>query len=216
LHVPNADRSIHAARRQSSPPPSSGKSLAAEDIDTENPPATLNTTWLAALLVNVNSHIVSAVERAARLREPLDRLADAAEDAAALGALQARIKARWTIEVVIAVMAIAIAALGFSMWRSAHAVGEPAAGITAVAPDARVQLRLGGVTYDTSRNDFELRMRSARPDKIEKYYVEIQSQQFPVKQAVAVGTLAPRATFGSGDAIRALRKLGYATKEMRP
>jgi hypothetical protein len=206
--------------RRPSPIRNDSDLLTTEDLDIENAPSTMNVKWLAALLINLNSHIMNAIDRASHLREPLERLAAAALDDAA-----ANMARTWTRRSrAIAIVSLAALLLGATvlLWeglatRSYYAGRFPALTRATVPNEyADLTFTLGGVRYETTRHAFQARLRNIEPDRIQKYFVEIDGRRLPAKQAVSVGLGAPRASFDSGKAIAVLLKLGFATQEMQP
>ena len=115
---------------------------------------------------------------------PLDRLADAAEDATAHVAHASRFF-RKPLTVAVIVMLVGIG--GFSvyfveMWPHHYSYQAGA-----YSTD-NSHISLGGVRYTLDRKQFEARLAGAKPEAIRKYYVEIGGRRFPVKQAVSVAS----------------------------
>ena len=157
--------------------------------------------------MDITAHLMAAIDKAAG---PLDRLADAAEDATAHVAHASRFFRR---PLTIAAILLLLAAMIFGTYELAsRGHSNPARFYESVAPESS-EIRLGGVQYPFDRKSFEARLAKAQPEAIRKYFVEIGGRKFPVKQAVSVGFGAPRASFGSDVAIHALTKMGYQTKE---
>jgi hypothetical protein len=169
------------------------------------PPRKLTPEWVAVNLMDITAHLMAAIDKAAG---PLDRLADAAEDATAHVAHASRFFRR---PLTIAAILLILATMLFGTYKLAMR-GHPYAS-QAYGSDfsESSDLRLGGVSYPLDRKAFEARLMKAQPETIRKYFVEIDGRKFPVKQAVSVG--APRASFGTEAAIHALTKLGYKTQE---
>jgi hypothetical protein len=160
--------------------------------------------------MDITAHLMAAIDRAAG---PLDRLADAAEDATAHVAHASRFFRR---PLIISTIVLAIGLAGFGIYaleaRPHHSYSYE--NTTADIDNSHVSL--GGVTYPIDRKAFEARVAAAQPEAIRKYFVEIGGRKFPVKQAVSVGLGAPRASFRTDAAIHTLTKLGYETKELTP
>jgi hypothetical protein len=194
--------------------------LTTEDLDIENAPSTMNVKWLAALLINLNSHIMNAIDRASHLREPLERLAAAAEDDAA--ANMARTWTRRSRAIALASLAAVLIGAAVLLWEGLARQSYYTSGVSALAratvPNdyAELTFTLGEVRYGTTRHAFQARLRNIEPDRIQKYFVEIEGRRLPAKQAVSVGLGAPRASFDSGKAIAVLLKLGFPTQELQP
>lgn len=172
------------------------------------PPRKLTPEWVAVNLMDITAHLMAAIDKAAG---PLDRLADAAEDATAHIAHASNVLRR---PLTIAAVALLLGGIIFAtyeitnrghptQWRSYQAYSETSD-----------EIRLGGVSYPLDRKVFEARLVKSQPEEIRKYFVEIDRRRFPVKQAVSVGVGAPRASFGTESAIHTLTKLGYKTQEM--
>jgi hypothetical protein len=163
---------------------------------------------VAVNLMDITAHLMAAIDKAAG---PLDRLADAAEDATAHVAHASRFFRR---PLTIVAILLLLAAMIFGTYELAsRGHSNPARFYESAAPESS-EIRLGGVQYPFDRKSFEARLAKAQPEAIRKYFVEIGGRNFPVKQAVSVGLGAPRASFGSDVAIHALTKMGYRTKEM--
>jgi len=154
--------------------------------------------------MDITAHLMAAIDKAAG---PLDRLADAAEDATAhvvhLGTFLRR-----PATIVIAIVMLLAAGIGtYEIVSRSEAVS-----VRASVTDSS-EISLGGVAYPFSRKLFDERVSRAQPESIHKYFVEIGGRKFPVKQAVSIGFEAPRASFSSEAAIHALTRLGYQTRE---
>jgi hypothetical protein len=171
------------------------------------PPRRLTPEWVAVNLMDITAHLMAAIDKAAG---PLDRLADAAEDATAHVAHASRFFRR---PMTIAAMLLILAAMFLGTYELAtHRHSYASQSYDSVDSDP-TQLRLGGVSYPLDRTAFEARLMKTQPEAIRKYFVEIDGRKFPVKQAVSVGVGAPRASFGTEAAIHALTRLGYKTQE---
>jgi hypothetical protein len=159
--------------------------------------------------MDITAHLMAAIDKAAG---PLDRLADAAEDATAHVAHASRFFRR---PLVIATIVLVLVAMVFGSFELARRGRSDAMGrYEAFATESSSEIRLGGVSYPLDRKAFEARLAKAQPEDIRKYYVEIGGRKFPVKQAVSVDTGAPRASFGTEVAIHTLTRLGYRTQEV--
>ncbi|HLI79473.1 MAG TPA: hypothetical protein VKV03_05790 [Candidatus Binataceae bacterium] len=156
--------------------------------------------------MDITAHLMAAIDRAAG---PLDRIADAAEDATAHVAHASRFFRRpTTIAAIILLIGLSVCGIYALQMRHHNYSYE-----SAVDVDPS-QVSLGGVTYPIDRKAFEARLANAQPEAIRKYFVEIAGRKFPVKQAVSVGFGAPRASFRTDSAIHVLTKLGYQTQEL--
>lgn len=172
-----------------------------------SPPRKLTPEWVAVNLMDITAHLMAAIDKAAG---PLDRLADAAEDATAHVAHASRFFRRpLTIAAIILILAAMVFG-SFELVRRGHS--NVPRSYESVDSDPS-EIRLGGVVYPIDRKAFEGRLAKVQPEAIRLYFVEIGGRKFPVKQAVSVGLGAPRASFGTPAAIHALTKLGYKTKE---
>jgi hypothetical protein len=158
--------------------------------------------------MDITAHLMAAIDKAAG---PLDRLADAAEDATAHVAHASRFFRK---PLAIAVILITFATVIFGAVEIAHRGHWNATRSYESVDSDSSDLLLGGVPYPIDRKSFELRLASAQPEAIHKYFVEIDGRKFPVKQAVSVGLGAPRASFGTEAAIHALTRLGFKTQEV--
>ncbi len=158
--------------------------------------------------MDITAHLMAAIDKAAG---PLDRLADAAEDATAHVAHASNFFRR---PLTIALMLLLVAVTGLSIYaltsRPHHYYSYEAATLYTDKSHAS----LGGVQYVLDRKQFDARLAKAQPEAIHKYFVEIDGRKFPVKQAVSIGLGAPRASFGTEAAIHTLTKLGYRTQEV--
>jgi hypothetical protein len=168
------------------------------------PPRKLTPEWIAVNLMDITAHLMAAIDKAAG---PLDRLADAAEDATA-HVVHIGTFLRKPATIVVALLLIVALALG-----AYEIAGQPSGGSIYAFTSSASEVRLGGVAYPVTRKVFEERLAAAQPESIRRYFVTIRGRNFPVKQAVSVGFGAPRASFGTEVAIHALTKLGYRTQE---
>jgi len=155
--------------------------------------------------MDITAHLMAAIDKAAG---PLDRLADAAEDATAHVAHASRFFRR--PETIAAIIMILVALI-FGAYELASRGHSDVARFYESSSESS-EIRLGGVSYPIDRKLFEARLAKAQPEAIRVYFVEIGGRNFPVKQAVSVGFGAPRASFGTEAAIHALTKLGYTTQ----
>lgn len=168
------------------------------------PPRKLTPEWVAVNLMDITAHLMAAIDKAAG---PLDRLADAAEDATA-HVVHIGTFLRKPLTIIVALVLIVALVVG-----TYEIAGRPSSGNIHASASAAPEIRLGGVVYSVTRKGFEERLALAQPESIRKYFVAIGGRNFPVKQAVSVGVGAPRASFGTEVAIHALTKLGYRTQE---
>jgi hypothetical protein len=159
--------------------------------------------------MDITAHLMAAIDKAAG---PLDRLADAAEDATAHVEHANRFFRR---PLIIAAMFLLVGLASFSTYllviRPHHFSYE-----SGYVDVDKSHASLGGISYALDRKQFEARLANAQPEAIRKYFVEIGGRKFPVKQAVSVGLGAPRAAFRTDAAIHTLTKLGYQTQEVSP
>jgi hypothetical protein len=205
-------------------PPSRTVDATNRGVGPAEPPAPpkLSSEWLASMLLDVTAHLMNAIDRAARLGDPLERIAVAAE--AEAGALEAeeerqalaahRRRRRIVATVVACVLAIAI------LVPLLHYTGVMSLlhreVYSSQAPSGAHLFTLRGARYEVTPAQFAERLKQIDPEAIRKYWVEIDGRRFPVKQAVGVGLGAERATFSSGQAISILRKLGFSPRETPP
>lgn len=169
-------------------------------------PRKLTPEWVAVNLMDITAHLMAAIDKAAG---PLDRLADAAEDAAAHVAHASRFFRK---PLIVLAMLLLLAGLSFGTYKMMNRGHSDATHFSQPVGSVPSEIRLGGVQYPFDRKSFEARLASAKPEAINKYFVEIGGRKFPVKQAVSVGLDAPRASFDTKGAIHALTKLGYTTQ----
>ncbi len=184
-------------------------------------PPKLSSEWLASMLLDVTAHLMNAIDRAARLRDPLERIAVAAEaEADALGAEEARqaLAAHRRRRRIIAVVLMIVFAIAILVPIARHTgflsrLHEVSSYQT---PSGAHLFVLSGARYEVTPAQFEEQLKKIDPEPIRKYWVEIGGKRFPVKQAVGVGLGAERATFSTSQAISILRKLGYSPQETPP
>lgn len=167
-------------------------------------PRKLTPEWIAVNLMDITAHLMAAIDKAAG---PLDRLADAAEDATAhvvhIGTFLKK-----PVVIFVAIVMLLSAGIGtYKIVTTSESTGVRA------STTSSSEISLGGVVYPFSRKLFDERISHTQPESIRKYFVEIGGRNFPVKQAVSVGFEAPRASFSSEAAIHALTRLGYITRE---
>ncbi len=171
-------------------------------------PRKLTPEWVAVNLMDITAHLMAAIDKASA---PLDRIADAAEDATAHVAHASNFFRR---PLTIAMLFLLLGMAGLSIYAlmpRPHRYYSYEAGAGDID---KSHASLGGVQYVLDRKQFDARLAKAQPEAIHKYFVEIDGRKFPVKQAVSVGLGAPRASFGTEAAIHTLTKLGYRTQEM--
>jgi hypothetical protein len=158
--------------------------------------------------MDITAHLMAAIDKAAG---PLDRLADAAEDATAHVEHASRFFRR---PLIIAAMMLLVGLAGVSIYVLTARPHHYYSYETGAVDSDKSHASLGGVSYPLDRKQFEARVANAQPEAVKKYFVEIGGRKFPVKQAVSVGLGAPRAAFRTDAAIHALTKLGYQTQEI--
>jgi len=166
------------------------------------------------MLLDVTSHLMSAIDRAARLRDPLQRMADVAEAGEERRAATTRSRRRRIIAAVIAIIAGLAIVMPLAHYRHVWSGRDEVASYE--TPSGAHRFALGGASYEVTRAQFEEHLSKIDPEPIRKYWVAIGGRRFPVKQAVGVGLGAERATFSSGQALSILHKLGYKTQDSPP
>ncbi len=72
---------------------------------------------------------------------------------------------------------------------------------------------LQGKQYTCSDENVKKALRKVKPGPIQKYYIEIDGQRYPVKQALAAATGLSLAAFTSQYAFRILQSLGFEVQE---
>lgn len=171
------------------------------------------------MLLDVTAHLMNAIDRAARLGDPLERIAVAAEagaDAAeAEEARQALVAHRHRRRIIaVALMVVLAIAIIAPIARYTGLISRMQGEVYSYETPAGAHLFvLGGARYEVTPAQFEERLTKIDPEPIHKYWVAIGGKRFPVKQAVGIGLGAERATFSSSQAISILRKLGYSPQE---
>ena len=160
-------------------------------------------------LMDITAHLMAAIDKAAG---PLDRLADAAEDATAHVAHAADFSAAGhTSDDCPGPRSDDLRHLRDRASRTF----ERADRYEALAAESSSDIRLGGRFVSSgSRQELRCAAGESPTEEIRKYFAEIGGRKSPVKQAVSVGTGAPRASFGTEAAIHALTRLGYRTQEI--
>jgi hypothetical protein len=71
------------------------------------------------------------------------------------------------------------------------------------------QFTIGGTQFELSREDVEQRLLTVVPEPVRELFVEVNGNQFPVKQALAEAAGLQRGMFTSHDAMRVFRKLNF-------
>lgn len=71
------------------------------------------------------------------------------------------------------------------------------------------QFTIGGTQFELSREDVEQRLRTVVPEPVRELFVEVNGNQFPVKQALAEAAGLQRGNFTSHDAMRVFRKMNF-------
>ena len=64
------------------------------------------------------------------------------------------------------------------------------------------QFTVGGVQFDLSREDVEEKLQSVVPEPVREFFVEVNENRFPIKQALAEAAGLQRGMFTSHDAMR--------------
>lgn len=75
---------------------------------------------------------------------------------------------------------------------------------------ASISFTLAGRAFDMSDEDVRTRVAKYRPEVIDRYWVEIDGERWPVKQVMAIMTGLDRTRFLSQNSRRLLAKLGFA------
>jgi hypothetical protein len=71
------------------------------------------------------------------------------------------------------------------------------------------QFTVGGTQFELSREDVEQRLLTVVPEPVRELFVEVNRNQYPVKQALAEAAGLQRGMFTSHDAMRVFRKLNF-------
>ncbi|HVN28591.1 MAG TPA: hypothetical protein VMT64_08905, partial [Candidatus Binataceae bacterium] len=117
---------------------------------------------MAVNLMDITAHLMAAIDKAAG---PLDRLADAAEDANAHVAHASRLFRR---PLVAALMMLLVASAGSFVYFLEHSHQHPyAADFSDVD---KTHASLGGFSYALDRKQFEARLKDVEPESIKKYF----------------------------------------------
>jgi hypothetical protein len=69
------------------------------------------------------------------------------------------------------------------------------------------QFTVGGVRFELTREDVEERLQSVVPEPVRELFIDVNGNQFPIKQALAESAGLQRGMFTSHDAMRVFRKL---------
>lgn len=72
---------------------------------------------------------------------------------------------------------------------------------------------IGGETFSLEAKDVERKLKGVEPEAIQKLYVVVNGERYPVKQALAVSAGLIRAGFTTHQAFRVFRKLGFKLGE---
>jgi len=173
--------------------------------------AKLSPEWIGAMLLDVTSHLMNAIDRAARLREPIERLAAAAEasaEATEVAIERGRRPLRPSFVAALSIVAALVVAIPLAIHMYPAPINMEVVAYNSIRPGQHGFI-IGGVRYDVTREVIANRLSTVAPEPIHKYWVDIDGRRYPVKQAVAIGLGAERAVFSSSQAIRVLRELGF-------
>ena len=77
----------------------------------------------------------------------------------------------------------------------------------------QIRFILGSKAFIISKDEIK-KIEGIQPEPIRKYYIEIEEEQYPIKQVFSIITGLPLAAFTSQDAFRILRKFGFEIKEI--
>jgi hypothetical protein len=72
---------------------------------------------------------------------------------------------------------------------------------------------VGGQSFSINRDEIERKLRGVQPEPIHQYYVTVNGNDYPVKQALEVAVGLLRSGFTTQDAIRVLRKFGLPLRK---
>ena len=72
---------------------------------------------------------------------------------------------------------------------------------------------LRGTAYNIKKEDVAEAMKDVQPKASKKYYIRINNQEYPIKQALSTVVGIPSASFTSQDAYRILDKLGFKVEQ---
>jgi hypothetical protein len=73
---------------------------------------------------------------------------------------------------------------------------------------------VGGEGFSLEPKDVERKLKGVKPEPLQKLYVLVNGERYPVKQALAVCAGLIRAGFTTQHAFRVFRKLGFKLGEV--
>jgi hypothetical protein len=79
---------------------------------------------------------------------------------------------------------------------------------------SKINFIIRGDSISLNQKDVINAVKGLRPEPIRKYYIEIDSNRYPIKQALFAAAKIPLASFTSQDAFRVLKKLEFDIKEI--
>lgn len=84
-----------------------------------------------------------------------------------------------------------------------------------VDEDVVIDVVIGGKKYTVSRKSIIEKLSNLEPEEVRKYYVEIGSKKYPIKQVISEALNISKVRFTSMDAFRVLEKLRFEVKELK-
>lgn len=72
-----------------------------------------------------------------------------------------------------------------------------------------MKIRFAGRVYDLDRPKVISKLRDVEPEPGRRFFVNINGEEFPIKQAVAAAIDRPVMEIGTNTAYSALRRLGF-------
>jgi hypothetical protein len=76
-------------------------------------------------------------------------------------------------------------------------------------------MKVGGRSFDFTKQDVEARMRGEEPELIQRHMVEVNGEMFPPKQVLGHVTGWARTSFTTMEAQRVLTRIGFICAEAR-
>jgi len=77
-----------------------------------------------------------------------------------------------------------------------------------------VRITIRGIEFEVTREDIIKAARRITPERITRWYVEIEGVRYPIKQVVAEALGLRKLDFTTADAKRLLEKLGFKPERM--
>lgn len=74
----------------------------------------------------------------------------------------------------------------------------------------QIRFTVAGAAFFLSKEDVELKLKAVEPECVREVYVEVNSQRYPIKQALSVAAGLLRGSFTTHDAMRVFRKLSLS------